>query len=106
MPTRDYNFAVEHIKKYPCWEVWERIMESIDTINTSTSKMLDELNEVIDNRIKKELSTPDITHPLPQILNELVKILKIQIKTVGVVNISLLIHKVSGLRFKQIEFIH
>lgn len=75
MPTRDYNFAVEHIKKYPCWEVWERIKESIDTINTSTSKMLDELNEVIDNRIKKELSTPDITHPLPQILNELVKIL-------------------------------
>ena len=72
---RDFEYAVKHIKKYPCWKVWKGVMGSFNNLNSSASKILGELNEVIGNRIKKELSTPDITHPLPQILNEVVKIL-------------------------------
>lgn len=72
---KDFVFAVEHIKKYPCWKVWKRVVQSIDNLNASASKILHGLNEAIDNRINTELSTSDITHPLPQILNEVVKIL-------------------------------
>jgi len=77
---QDFNFAVEHIKKYPCWKVWKRIMESVNSLNSSASEILNEirndLNEAIDNGLNSELSTSDIKiYPLPKILDQVVQIL-------------------------------
>ena len=73
---RDFEYAVKHIKKYPCWKVWEGVMGSFNNLNSSASKILNELNQAISDKIKTDLSISDIIiHQLPQILNEVVKIL-------------------------------
>lgn len=73
---KEFKYAVEHIKKYPCWEVWKGVMESVNNLNSSASKILDELNETISNRLNAESFTSDINiHPLSTILDEVVKIL-------------------------------
>lgn len=73
---KEFKYAVEHIKKYSCWDVWTHIMESFNNVNISASKMLHELNEAISNRINTDLSTSDITiAPLSTILDQVVKIL-------------------------------
>lgn len=73
---RDFDYAVEHIKKYPCWVVWERIMKSFNNLNSSASNILDELNEAISNRLNTESFTSAINiYPSHIILDAVVKIL-------------------------------
>ena len=73
---RDFDFAVAHIKSYPCWLVWERILESVRSLNTSASAIIYDLNREIDKRIKSEFAASSITiSPIGVILDQIVQIL-------------------------------
>ncbi len=73
---QDFNYAVEHIKKYPCWGVWGRVMDSFNNLNNSASKILNELNEAISNRLNEESFTSGIHIINPLLtLDQVVKIL-------------------------------
>nr|AAU43710.1 hypothetical protein GZ26D8_41 [uncultured archaeon GZfos26D8] len=73
---QDFNSAVGHIKKYPCWGVWERVMDSFNNLNNSASKILNELNEAISNRLNEESFTSGIHIINPLLtLDQVVKIL-------------------------------
>lgn len=56
----DFDYAVEHIKKYPCWIVWERIMGSFNNLNSYGSNILNELNKEISYRLNGGSFTSDI----------------------------------------------
>ncbi|MCK4528250.1 hypothetical protein KAW18_12835 [candidate division WOR-3 bacterium] len=74
---QDFNYAVEHLTKYHCWDVWGRVMDSFNNLNNSASKTLNVLYETISNRLNEESFTSGIhiDIDLSLTLDQLVKIL-------------------------------
>lgn len=73
---RDYVFARDHLKSYPCYEVWEHTMKLISSLNKTAKELCIELNKTIVYRLNRKVFSSDIyIPPVHNILDFVVKAL-------------------------------
>ena len=78
---RDFNYAIEHMKSYTCFEVWERTMKLISSINKSANEVLIEIDKTINYRLNRRVFTSGIyISPSQVVLNSVVQALMADVK--------------------------